>query len=163
VYNRARERPGASGKDFSTMCRRCNSRRAPRFVFVIGLICIAFVPATPATAQEQPNPEELKKLYDEAISQLKAAQDRKNELAADNEKLQARIAELDKQLLDRDKTAAGWAERTWFYRSHYAAWERFLERYPRLREQWKQFLQMSELDPLSELPAWTEPSITKAE
>jgi hypothetical protein len=54
--------------------------------------------ATIALAQDANNPEQLKKLYDDALAQLKAAQDRKNELATQNEQLTAKVAELQKQL-----------------------------------------------------------------
>ena len=54
--------------------------------------------ATVAVAQDAPKPEQLKKMYDDALAQLKAAQDRKNELAMQNEQLTAKSAELQKQL-----------------------------------------------------------------
>lgn len=146
------------------MCpRRCGSspRRAPVVALVAAAALLAL--AGGARAQEQPNPDELKRLHDEAIVQLKAAQDRKNELAAENEALKARIAELEGLLNERAIEAAGWAERTWYLRSHYAAWQRFLERYPQLRERWRMFLRASEIDPLNDLPRWDEPSVSHAD
>jgi chromosome segregation ATPase len=93
------------------------------------------------------NPEELNRKYQDALAQLKAAQDRKNELATENEKLTARIAELEKQNDELRRAAATFAEQTWKLRMHYAAWESFLKtRSPQLLEKWRVFL---ERDPLS--------------
>lgn len=98
--------------------------------------------------QETPNPDQLKKMYDDALAQLKAAQDRKNELAAENEKLHAQVADQQKQLtvlgaqvesLQRD--AATQASRTFFLRSYYAAWQRFIAQYPELKVRWEAFLE----------------------
>jgi hypothetical protein len=134
-----------------------------RWICSACVILLALSPP-PAAAQDANSPEELRRSRDEAIAQLKTAQDRKNELAAENEKLQARLAEVEKRLADRDREAAAWAERTWFYRSHYAAWERFLSRYPRLREQWRAFLAMNELDPLNGMPeVQAESGFTRSE
>ena len=103
--------------------------------------------------QEGPNPDQLKKMYDDALAQLKAAQDRKNELAAENEKLHGQVDELHNQLtvmgaqlesLQRD--AASQAGRTFFLRSYYAAWQRFIERYPELKIRWEAFLEAGALD-----------------
>src|SRR5262252_25046 len=78
-------------------------------------LCIALVIATTtlvvaapgrALAQDQNNnPEDINRKYQDALAQLKSAQDRKNELAAENEKLHARIADLEKQLDEQKRTA----------------------------------------------------------
>lgn len=128
---------------------------------VAALVCL-FAASSAQAGQDQSNPDELKRLYDEAVVQLRAAQDRKNELAAENETLKARIVELEKQLNDRAVEAAGFAERTWYLRSHYATWQRFLERYPLLRERWRAFLESSELDPVNPMPRWDEPAVSRA-
>src|SRR5690349_21387598 len=85
--------------------------------------------STLALAQDAPKPEQLKKMYDDALAQLKAAQDRKTELAQQNEKLTAQIAEMTKELdrlrneaVDLKRRDAETAERTFFLRSQYAAW-----------------------------------------
>src|SRR5688500_12547765 len=67
---------------------------------VVAVVIVAALVSSPAAAlaQENPNPEQLKKAYDAALEQLKAAQERKNQLAAENEKLAATVAELQKQL-----------------------------------------------------------------
>jgi septal ring factor EnvC (AmiA/AmiB activator) len=103
------------------------------------LLCAVLALATSAPlvrADEPPHPDELKRLSE----QLKAAQDRKNELAAENEKLVAKVAELQKQL---DNANADFAEKTYQWRSAHAAWELFLRRYPALAGKWQAFLQSS--------------------
>ncbi len=118
-----------------------------------------------AQAQESPSPEQLKQLYDDATSQLKAAQDRKNELSVENEKLTARITELEKSVTDLETTnrqlarqAADHFRDTWMLRSHYEAWSAFVSRYPRLKAEWAQFLNpdYTKFNPLSAPP--TEPA-----
>lgn len=124
--------------------------RAVVVVLVLAGVCLG---------QDAPNPDQLKKMYDDALAQLKAAQDRKNELAAENEKLHGQIAELQKQLtvmgaqlesLQRD--AATQSSKSFFLRSYYAAWQRFIGRYPELKVRWEAFL---DADVLS--PPWSVP------
>jgi septal ring factor EnvC (AmiA/AmiB activator) len=107
-----------------------------------------------ARADDEPKPEELKQMYQKALDQLKSAQERKTQLAAENEQLKARVAELEKQLTatqtraaDLQKQADASAEKTFFLRSHYAAWQEFLRRYPRLQIRWKIFLEDEALFP----------------
>ena len=102
-----------------------------------------------ARAQDQPTADEMDKKYQDALAQLKAAQDRKNELATENEQLKARLAELEKQLNERNREAADWARQTFFLRSHYASWHAFIERYPQLATRWKAFLETDLLSPLA--------------
>jgi septal ring factor EnvC (AmiA/AmiB activator) len=121
--------------------------------------------ATIALAQEPPKPDELKKMYDDALAQLKAAQERKNELGNENEQLKSRLGELEKKLAETQSRADelqaqvnSAADQTFFLRSHYAAWEHFLTRYPNLMAQWKLFLEGGVLSasPQQE-PRWFEP------
>ena len=125
-----------------------------------------------ALAQDANNPEQLKKLYDDALAQLKAAQDRKNELATQNEQLTARVAELQKQLdqargemLELKRQDAENAEKSFYLRSHHAAWQSFVERYPELKSRWKQFLEKDILAAHNELPKLVDPEwpVTKTE
>jgi DNA repair exonuclease SbcCD ATPase subunit len=95
-------------------------------------------------AQEQPQADELKRLGE----QLKAAQDRINKLADENEKLIAKNAELQKQV---DTANATFAEKTYHWRATHAAWETFLRRYPALAGKWQAFLQSSLIDPAADL------------
>src|SRR4051795_7265732 len=101
-----------------------------------------------AAAQDNPNPEQMKKMYDDALVQLKAAQERKNQLAAENEKLAAEVAGLKKQveqmqgrMEELKRTDAEHAEKTFFLRSHYAAWQAYIHRYPDLMTRWKVYIE----------------------
>ena len=49
-------------------------------------------------AQDEPKPDELKKMYADALSQLKSVQDRRNELAQANEALTAKVKDLETKL-----------------------------------------------------------------
>jgi hypothetical protein len=120
--------------------------RRPWIVFAL-LLSICAMRAETAMAQDSNNPEELKKSLTDALNQLKAAQDRKNELATENEKLKARITEQQKEIDESRRLAAECAQTTWFLRSHFAAWASFIQRYPKLKAQWDLFL---ESDPLSQ-------------
>jgi len=92
-------------------------------------------------AQDQNNPDVLRKELAETMSQLKAAQDRKNELANEYEKLKAQMATMQKQLDDANRALAENAERTYAIRAQQAAWNAFLDRDPRLRTRWEIFLE----------------------
>ncbi len=116
-----------------------------RRLFLAGFLIFSIGMA--AFGQDEPRPDQLKKMYDDALVQLKQAQDRKNELAADNDKLNAKLNDLQKQLdaakSKADESAqesAGFAEKTFFLRSHYAAWQDFIRRRPQLEAEWKVFL-----------------------
>jgi len=106
----------------------------------------------PARAQDNPSPEQMKKMYDDALQQLKAAQERKNQLAAENEKLKQQIDAMNKDLaavrteLDSLRVVdAAHAERTFFLRSHYMAWQSFAKMYPETGERWQLFLESAYL------------------
>jgi len=127
-----------------------------------------------ALAQDAANPEQLKKLYNDALTQLKAAQDRKNELATQNEQLTAKVAELQKQLdqargemADLKRQDAENAEKTFSLRSHHAAWQSFVDRYPELKARWKRFLKADLLYGDNDLPKLLDPewplAVTKSE
>ena len=130
-------------------------RRAAATVFAIVFVVTCIGPA--ARAQNQPNAEDLNKKYEDALAQLKAAQDRKNELATENEQLKARIAELERQASEHHRAAAEYAQNTFFLRAHYAAWQTFIDRYPQLRTRWRVFLEGGLLGQ-DELPEGFDPS-----
>lgn len=111
-----------------------------------------------ARAQDQTNPEDLNRKYQDALNQLKAAQDRKNELASENEQLKARLAELEAQSEAHQRSAADYARQTFFLRSQYAAWQSFLQRYPRLLSQWQVFLEGNALAAPAQLPDFIDPA-----
>jgi hypothetical protein len=109
-------------------------------------VLLAVLPPASVRADDKQDPEQLKKAYDDALVQLKAAQERKNQLAADNEKLAGQLSDLQKQVdhmkgeMEEIKRAeAEQADRTFFLRSHYAAWQNFISRYPDLQGRWKAF------------------------
>lgn len=122
----------------------------------LAAIALAMLMTGMSFAQENNNPDELKKNLADALNQLKAAQDRRNELANENEGLKNRLAELEKQLSERANEVQELKDKTWFWRSHYAAWQRFIERYPILLTQWQIFIEHSPLGYPSAAPQWTE-------
>jgi hypothetical protein len=125
---------------------------------VVATLSILFLPSVSAAAfQDGLTQEQLRKMYDDALVQLKASQDRKAELAGENEKLQARVAELEKQLGEARTELANQAERTFFLRSHYAAWQTFLSRYPSLLQRWRVFMEADVLTAPNEIPQWMDP------
>ena len=116
---------------------------------ILSVICGVVTPSEPARGQDAAasnNPDELKKSLADAMNQLKAAQDRKNELATENEKLKQKLAEQDQQMAELKRQTTEFAAKTWQFRSQLAAWEAFLQRYPNLLSRWKVFLAS---DPLS--------------
>jgi molecular chaperone GrpE (heat shock protein) len=110
------------------------------------VICLCLL-GSAASAEEKPNPDQLKKAYDDALVQLKAAQNSKNDLARENEKLarqtddlkkqiaaaQEQIENLKRQVSDND-------EKTFYLRSYQAAWKKFLKAHPNLLAEWRSFL-----------------------
>lgn len=114
---------------------------------VMWVVAIVLGLGTMAGAQEQTtNPDDLNRKYTDALAQLKAAQDRRNELSTENEKLTARIAELEQKLKESERRESTFSEKTWFYRAHYYAWQTFLKHQPVLLQKWRLFM---ESDPLS--------------
>ncbi|HZN66482.1 MAG TPA: hypothetical protein VFB66_14430 [Tepidisphaeraceae bacterium] len=123
-------------------------------------------PGPSALAQDASNPEQLKKLYDDALAQLKAAQDRKNELATQNEQLAAKLAALQKEvdglrteMVELKRRDAEAAENSFYLRSYHAAWQSFIERYPDLKAKWKRFLESDILSAEAEMPELAEPEL----
>ena len=114
---------------------------------VVALVSVAALLSSPAAARAQETPEQMKKAYEAAQEQLKAAQERKNQLAAENEKLNTTIAELQKQLAsanarmeDMKRVDAEYAEKSFFLRSHYMAWQSFVKTYPEVLSRWRAYL-----------------------
>jgi len=78
------------------------------------------------------------------VSQLKAAQDRKNELATENEKLTAEITQLRKQLAEARSEVVAIQDRTFQMRLENAALREFL-RSRGLLAQWKILMERAPL------------------
>lgn len=113
-------------------------------VWVMAAVCLggAF-----ALGEEKPNPDQLKKAYDDALVQLKSAQDSKNALAKQNGELTRQLEELNKQLAaargqvqELQRQVSENDEKNFFLRSCYAAWQRFMRVHPELLVQWKLFI-----------------------
>jgi hypothetical protein len=122
------------------------------------VVAVVMATAGLARAQEQLNPEELNRKYQDALTQLKAAQDRKNELATENERLTAKIAELEKQVDQSKRESATFAEQTFHLRMHYYAWQSFLKIHPAMMERWRIFLENSPLA-FPQMPLeWLDPA-----
>ncbi len=111
------------------------------------ILCLVVLTAATAAPADNVKPDDLERMFHDTLLQLKAAQNRKAELATENEKLAARVADLEKQvqaqslqLDDLKRQASSMADRTLFLRSHYAAWEAFIAANPALRTQWELFM-----------------------
>lgn len=114
---------------------------------VIWLLVGLLISATASLAEDKPNPDQLKKAYDDALVQLKSAQDSKNALAKQNTELTKEVEDLKKQLAasggqiqDLRRQVADNDEKTFELRSFYAVWKSFMHVHPDLLVQWKLFL-----------------------
>lgn len=128
-----------------------------RWLFATSVVLPLLLPCSAALAQEESNPDVLRQQNNELRQQLKDAQDRKNELAVENEKLKAKIAEQEKEVEEARRERAKYAERTFLLRSHYAAWETFIQRYPGLMTRWKLFIQQDPLSVPHDFPELLDP------
>jgi peptidoglycan hydrolase CwlO-like protein len=131
--------------------------------WIVSVVAVVVAPLL-VLAQEAPKYDVLKKMYDDAVGSLKAAQDAKNQLATKNEELAKQVAELQKQLdaanKERDelqRQAASFAERTFTLRTQYAAWQEFIKRYPSLAARWKAFMETDLIKPDPQAPLLIEP------
>src|ERR1700722_10166915 len=120
---------------------------------------VLLISAGISRGDEPVKPEQLKKADDDALVQLKAAQDRKAELAKENETLAAKVEELKKQLAESGtqvdslkREIADNDERTFYLRSYHAAWQSFIRRYPEVMARWKIYLGNSVLTVPDSLP-----------
>ena len=98
-----------------------------------------------ALAQDGLSSDQLRRMYDDAVVQLKTAQDRRNELARENKKLSDRIAQLEKELQQAQAANSVLADRTFQARSERAAFQEFLAVNPSIRLQWRLFSEKSPL------------------
>jgi hypothetical protein len=91
--------------------------------------------ATPAAVAQPSDPAQLKSMYDDAMKQLQAAQDRRNELSAENERLKAQVAQLEKEVIQQREDI----RRSYILWSHYQAWSQFIEGQPSLLQRFRDF------------------------
>lgn len=91
-------------------------------------------------AEGETNPEQLQRMYDNAVGQLRAAQERRNELAKENEKLTASVTELEKRLAEAKTDIASMTEKSFRLRAEYGAFQDFLRRYPAIDARWRGYM-----------------------
>src|ERR1035437_8867148 len=78
---------------------------------------------TTVLADGEASADQLQRMYDNAVAQLREAQNRRNQLAVDNEKLAARVSELEKRLTEARADAATLTEKTFRVRAEYGAFQ----------------------------------------
>lgn len=109
------------------------SKGFPVKIVAVLLACLA---GQAGTAFAQPtDPAQLKSMYDDAMKQLQAAQDRRNELAAENERLKSQVSQLEKDLITQREDI----RRSYVLWSNYQAWIQFIEGQPALLERFRSF------------------------
>jgi septal ring factor EnvC (AmiA/AmiB activator) len=119
-------------------------RKPLLILFALTLTCSVCV------ADDPPKPEVLQQMYKDTVAQLKDAQDRKNELAGQNDKLLDQVKDLQKTLADRqaeidalNRDRAELARRTLTLRAWNAAWQLFIQNDLELRSRWNVFLEQT--------------------
>ena len=98
-------------------------------------VAVLAVAVRVAPAQAEPTMDQLKASYEETVRQLQQSQNRKNQLANENEELKARVVQLEEKL-GAINAQAMQAE---FLRGQYVAWQTFVERYPLLLKRFRIF------------------------
>lgn len=103
--------------------------------------------ASTGYSQDVHKSSDWKKMYQDASTQLRAAQDRKSELAAENAKLETHLAEAQKklqvcesQLNDLRVEAGNFADQTFMLHAFYADWQVFVASTPGIGGRWDAFL-----------------------
>ena len=119
---------------------------------MLTLFVVAAGVSSRALAQDGNNPDVLRKELNDTLAQLKAAQDRKSELATENEKLKQQIAGMQKEVDETRRAQATWSEQTYALRARHAAWEVFLTRNPKLKAQWDVFMEAGPLIAPNDVP-----------
>lgn len=111
------------------------------------LFAVVCLMAATALAEDKPNPDQLKRAYDDALAQLKAAQDSKSVLAKENERLSKQIEDLKKQVAARDgrieelqRQVSDNDQKTFYLRAYQAAWQNFLRAHGDVLVRWKAFM-----------------------
>jgi phage I-like protein len=104
-------------------------------MFRIAAIALLLLSSRVALGQDGPNPEQLKRMYNDALVQLRSAQDRKNELANENEALRSKLAEMTKAIETNhaqiEQLKANWAklvERDNARHARTTMWKNFVDR-----------------------------------
>lgn len=119
-----------------------------------------------AFGEDHPNPDQLKKAYDDALVQLKEAQNSKSVLAKENERLGKQIEDLKAQLAASQGQVEGLKrqvadndQKTFSLRSNQAAWQSFMRAHPELLVKWRLFLGEDVLALPQEPGPWIQPCL----
>lgn len=128
-------------------------------------IVVLLATSTIGSAADTPSPDQLKKMYEDSLVQLKSAQDRKNELAKENDNLKAKVEELSKQLAaaqtqsqDLKREVAENGDKTFYLRSYHAAWQNFLREHPEVMIRWQMFIEGDIRGNPQPMPALIDPT-----
>lgn len=120
-----------------------NTHLPPTGRLLWGVLALACTFAAPPL-YAQNSDSELRRAYDDTLAKLSSAQDRKNELAIENEKLRAELDTLKSQLVaERQKAATIQSqldvllERSYASRATQAAFSTFLRNNPQARKLWE--------------------------
>jgi cell division protein FtsB len=115
---------------------------------------------TAIVSRADPSVDQLKAMYEDSQRQLAQSQDRKNELANENEQLRKRVADLEAEL----RTVTLQAKQTQFLRNQAALWVNFMKQYPVLLKRFDSYLggdssevaRMPAVQPIADLydPHW---------
>ena len=92
----------AQGDTIGLMSIWSDHRQPPRRWRIFGVSAIASMLAVAIPVRADPTADQLKTMYDDAMRQLQQAQERKNQLANENEQQKARIADLEQRLKAAD-------------------------------------------------------------
>jgi len=105
------------------------------------LFCLAVVLVSTGVGRAQEaKPEDLSKMYQETLEQLKDAQNRKTQLAAENADLQKKLAAANAELAQLRQDAAHYDQNTYLLRTQFSAWTRFMELNRPIKMAWDMYL-----------------------
>lgn len=110
------------------------------------LTCLVLSSAT--LADDQLSSDQLRRMYDDAVAQMRTAQDRRNELARENEQMRAKLEKLEraaKELADTQTQLTALADATYRARVESAALSEFMEAHPAVNVQWREFLRKNDI------------------
>lgn len=108
----------------------------PLGLFRSGLSGLTVLFVTSLVLAQEPTVQQLQAQYDEALQQLQAAQDRKNELANENERLRKRVESLT-------QTLSSSREQAIFLQSHFNLWQMYVAAFPEVGRWFESSVRMS--------------------
>jgi hypothetical protein len=114
---------------------------------VVWAVMLALSTTPWAQAQDVRQPSDWKKLYEDALGQLRAAQTRKSDMATQIAQLSARVAALQTQLQAEQEQLDNLgiqnqllSDRTYYLGAIYGEWEAFTLQNGDVRGRWRAFL-----------------------